>query len=177
MCGQFQNGEMYAVQQVRLIGRSGETRRTLHPTVKRGEREDLCLSLVLVRHPRLPHLYHAYLPYCHHFLAPHARLHDANAFPARSTRQRRHHRATEQDGRLVSSLHSRGESRLGHIPGHYARVCEQVKSQLSASHTRHAGRVTSNPGVGVPHVTDGLAARHGPARLSCPVRRSENSVY
>lgn len=157
---------MYAIQQVRFVRRGRATRRSVHPPAERGQREDLYLPLVLVRHPRLPHLHHAHLPPRHHLLAAHARLHDAHALQARAPRQRRHHRAAKQDGRLVPSLHSRRELGLSDIPGHNARVCEQTEPQLPAPHPRCPGRVTSGARVGVPHVTHVTAARYGPARLS-----------
>lgn len=156
---------MHTVQQVRLVGRGGATRRALHPATERGQREDLRLSMVLVRHPRDPHVHHPYLPIRHHFLAAYARLYDAHALPARAPRQCRHHCAAQQDGRLVSPLHPRGEPRLGDIPGHHARVRKQAEPQLPAPHPRRAGRVTSGAGVGVPHVTH-VAAVRPTARLS-----------
>lgn len=157
---------MHAVQQVRLVGRGGAARRALHPAAERGQREDLRLPVVLVRHPRHPHLHHPRVPVHHHLLAAHARVHDAHALPAGAARQRGHDRAAQQDGRLVPPVHPRREHRLGHLPGHHARVRQQAEPQLPAPHPRRAGRVTSGAGVGVPHVTDVAAARHAAARLS-----------
>lgn len=163
----MQDGEVHAVQQVRLVRRGGAARRALHTAAERGQREDLRVPLVLVRHPRHPHLHHARVPARHHLLAAHARLHDAHALPARPAGQRGHDRETEQNGRLVPPLHTRREPRLGDIQGHNARVRQQAEPQLPAPHPRRAGRVTSDPRVGVPHLTDVVAAPHGPARLRC----------
>lgn len=163
----FQDGEVHTVQQVRVIRRGGAARRAVHPAAQRGQREDLRVPVVLVRDPRHPHLHHACVPLRDHLLAAHARLHDAHALPARAPRQRRHHRAPQQDGRLVPAVHPRGEPRLGDLPGHHARVREQAEPQLPAPHPRRAGRVTSGAGVGVPHVTVVAAARPA-ARLSAP---------
>lgn len=157
---------MHTVQQVRLLRRSGAARRSLHPTPECGQREDLRLSLVLVRHPRLPHIYHSTLPHRHHLLPPHEGLHDAHALQARPTRQRRHHSQTKQDGRLVLTVHTWREPRLGHIQRYNERVRQQTEPQLPASHPRGPRRVTSDPRVGVPHVTNVVAARHGPTRLN-----------
>lgn len=166
----FQDGEVYTIQQVRVIRRGGAARRVVHSTTQRRQREDIHLSLVLVRHPRDPHSNHSYLPHRHHLLSTNARLHDENALPTCQERQRRHHRQTKQDGRLVSSLHPRGEPRFRNIQGYNARVCEQTEPQLPASYPRSAGRVTSNTRVGVHHLTDVTAARHGPARLNHTLR-------
>lgn len=161
---------MHAVQQVRLVRRGGAARRALHPAAQRGQREDLRVPVVLVRHPRHPHVRHPHLPGRHHLLAAHARVHDAHALPARAARQRRHDCAAQQDGRLVPAVHPRREPGLGDLPRHHARVREQAEPQLPAPHPRRAGRVTSGAGLGVPHVTDVAAARHGPARVSRPTR-------
>lgn len=157
---------MHTVQQVRFVRRGGASRRALHPPTERGQREDIRVPLVLVRDPRLPHVHHARVPRRDHLLSSHESLHDAHALPARPTRQRRHYSQAEQDGRLVSTLHSWRESRLGDLSGHNAGVREQAEPQLPAPYPRHAGRVTSDPRVGVPHVTNVSAARHGPARLN-----------
>lgn len=154
----FQDGKVHIVQQVRLLRRSGAARRALHPAPQRRQREDLCLPLVLVRHPRHPHLHHSTLPTRHHLLAKNARLHDENALQARQTRQRRHHRQAKQNGRLVPTLHSRREPRLGYLQGYYERVRKQTQPQLPTSYPRCTGRVTSDPRVGVPHMTDVVAA-------------------
>lgn len=159
---------MHIVQQIRVVGRGGAPRCTVHPAAQRGQREDLRLPMVLVRDPRHSHLHHTSLPIRHHLLTAHARLHDAHAVQARPPRQRRHHRAAQQDGRLVSPLHSWGEPRFGDLQRHHARVREQTEPQLPASHSRRAGRVTSGARVGVPHVINVTAARHGPARVNAP---------
>lgn len=156
---------MYTVQQVRLIRRGGAARRTLHSAPQRRQREDLHLPMVLVRYPRNPNFDHRHLPHRHHLLPTNACLHDANEVQTRQARQRRHHRQAKQDGRLVSTLHPWGESRLGDIQRYNARVCEQAEPQLPASYPWGSGRVTSDTRVGVHHVTDVSAARHGPARL------------
>lgn len=158
---------MHNVQQVRFIGRGGTARFALHPAVKCSEREDLHLPLVLVRHPRLPYIVHAHLPAGADLLPTYARLHDAYAFPARTPRQHRYHRPQKQVGRLVLTLCSRGEPGLGHFPRHHERIRQQAEPQLSAPYPRRAGRVTSDPRVGVPHVTNVPAARYGPTCLSC----------
>lgn len=152
------DGEVHTVQQVRVVGRGGAARRALHPAAQRGQREDLRVPVVLVRHPRHPHVRHARVPAGDHLLAAHARVHDADAVPAGAARQRRHHRAPQQDGRLVPPVHPGREPGLGDLPGHHARVREQAEPQLPAPHPRRAGRVTSGAGVGVPHVTDAAAA-------------------
>ena len=167
---------MHTVQQVRVVGRGGAARRAVHSAAQRGQREDLRVSVVLVRHPRHPHLHHARVPLCDHLLAAHARVHDAHALQARAPRQRRHHRATQQDGRLVPAVHSRREPRLGDLPGHHARVREQAEPQLPAPHPRRAGRVTSGAGVGVPHVTHVAAARAAARLSAAPHARRGPSV-
>lgn len=163
----FQNGEVHNVQQVWFIRGGGTARFALYPAVERGEREDLCLPLVLVRHSRLPYLVHTHLSAGADLLTTHACLHDANALSARTPRQYRHHRPQKQVGRLVLTLCSWREPRLGHLPRYHERIRQQAKSQLPASYPRRAGRVTSNPRVGVPHVTNVPAARHGSTSLSC----------
>lgn len=157
---------MYTLQQVRLVGRGGAARCPLHPAPERSQREDLHLPLVLVRDPRHPDADHPHLPHRHHLLPSHEGLHDANAIPPRQTRQRRYHRQKKQDGRLVSTVHTWREPRLGDIQGYNERVCEQTEPQLPASYPRCSGRVTSDTRVGVHHVTDVSAARHDPARLN-----------
>lgn len=157
---------MYIVQQIWLVRRGGTARRPVHPSAQRREREDICLPLVLVRHPRHPYPDYPHLPHRYNILTAHARLHDANEIPTRQAGQHRHYRQTKQDGRLVSTVYPRREPRLGHIQGYHERVCEQAKPQLPASYPRRPGRVTSDPRVGVHHVTDVSAARHGPARLN-----------
>lgn len=163
----FQVGEMHNVQQVRSIGRGGTARFALYPAAERGQREDLRLPLVLVRHSRRPYLVHAHLPTGANLLTTHARLHDAHALPARTPRQHRYHRPQKQVGRLVLTVCSRGEPRLGHLSRHHERVRQQAEPQLPTSYPRRAGRVTSDSRVGVPHVTNVPAARHGPTCLSC----------
>lgn len=118
---------MHNVQQIRFIGRSGATRFALHSAAERSQREDLHLPLVLVRHPRFPYLLHAHLPAGADLLATHARLHDADALPARAPRQHRYHRPQKQVGRLVLTVCSRGEPRLGYLPRHHERVRQQVE--------------------------------------------------
>lgn len=149
---------MHAVQQIRLLRRGRAARRALHPTAERCQREDLRFPLVLVRDPRLAHLHHPPLSARHNLLATNARLYDANALPTRQTRQRRHNSQKKQDGRLVPTIHTRREPRLRHIQGHNARVRQQTEPQLPAPHPWRAGRVTSDPRVGVPHMTDVVAA-------------------
>jgi hypothetical protein len=149
---------VYAVQQIRLFRRSGAARRALHLAAERRQREDIRVPLVLVRDPRRPHLRHSPVPARDHLLSPHASVHDAHAVQARQAGQRRHHSAQKQNGRLVPPLHSRGELGLRDFPGHNERVRKQTEPQLSASHSRRAGRVTSDTRVGVPHVTDVVAA-------------------
>lgn len=158
---------MHNVQQIWFIGRSRTARFTLYPAPERGQREDLRLSLVLVRLPRLSYPFHDYLPAGADLLAAHARLHDAHAFSARTPRQHRYHRPQKQVGRLVLIVCPWREPRLGHLSGHHERVCQQAEPQLPAPHPRSTGRVTSDSRVGVPHVTNVLAARYGPACLSC----------
>lgn len=158
---------MHTVQQIRLLRRSRATRRPLHPPPQRGQREDIRFPLVLVRDPRLPYIHHPALPSHHHLLPPHEGLHDAYALQTSSTRQRRHNSQKKQDGRLVLIVHPRREPRLGHIQRHNERVRQQTEPQLSAPHPWGTRRVTSDPRVGVPHVTDVVAARHGPTRLNC----------
>lgn len=158
---------MHIIQQIRLLRRSRAARRALHLTPERRQRKDLCLPLVLVRHPRHPHLHHAALPDRHHLLPSHARLHDADAVQACPPRQRGHHSKEEQNGRLVPAVHIRRESGLRHIQGHNARIREQAEPQLPAPHSRSSRRVTSDSRVGLPHLTDVVAAQPGPARLNC----------
>lgn len=156
---------MHPVQQVRLLGRSGAARRPLHPPSQRGQREDLRLPLVLVRHSRHPDLHHPPLPSCHHLLPKNEGVHDEDALQTRAAGQRRHHRPQKQNGRLVLTLHLGGELRLGHIPGYNARVCEQTEPQLPASYPRGPRCVTPDTRVGVPHLIDVSAARHGTTGL------------
>lgn len=158
---------MHNVQQVRFFGRSRAARFTLHSAAERSQREDLRLSLVLVRHPWLPYLVHAHLPAGANLFTTHARLHDAHALSASAARQHRYHRPQKQVGRLVLIVCSWREHRLCHLPRHHERVRQQAEPQLSAPYPWRAGRVTSDPRVGVPHVTNVLAARHGPTCLSC----------
>lgn len=159
---------MHTIQQVRFVRRGGATRRSLHTALERSQRKDLRFPLVLVRHPRRSHLHHSYLPSRHYLLTPHAGVHDAHAIQTRPPRQYRHDCQTKQDGRLVSSQHTRRKLRLGNISRYHARVRKQIEPQLSTPYSRCSGRVTSDARVGVPHVTHVTAARHGPAGLSCP---------
>lgn len=149
---------MHAVQQVRFLGRGRAPRRPLHPTPQRGEREDIRLPLVLVRHPRHPHLHHTPLPHRDYILPTDASLHDADEVQIGPTRQRGYHRPTKQDGGLVFALHTRRELGFGDIPRYNARICKQTEPQLPASHPRRAGRVTTSTRLGIPHLTNIAAA-------------------
>jgi hypothetical protein len=125
--------------QVRRIGRHGEARRHVHPPIKRGEREDLHLPLVLVHHPLHPDLLHGDLPRGDHLLAADARLLAQDAIPVGADGRHRLDRAPEQDGRLVPLLHAGGERGLGHLQRRAPGAGQQAGQAQLPPHTRLQG--------------------------------------